>query len=235
MPNLNTMRTNLIAAAATLAVAGAAHGQLLVTEFMPNPGGSDADLEWIEIYNSGSLAVDVSNYKVGDEEAEPDGGPGGEGMFQFPAGTTMGAGEVFVIANVGAAFNDKYGFFPDFEFVNSDAPGGVPEMTPYTVWGTADRLAMSNTGDHALIVDDTDTIVDGANHGNVSKFFDAMVTLGTDESLERVPAFVDTDTRDDFVFRGAGEATPGFVTIPEPTSLALLSLGGLAALRHRRA
>ena len=229
------LKTNTAATFALLAFAGVGYAQIYVTEFMPNPRGTDADLEWIEIYNAGSAAVDVSNYKVGDEEAEPVDGPGSEGMFQFPAGTTMNAGQVFVITNVGAAFFDSFGVMPDFEIIDSDGPGGIPEMTPYTSWGTATRLAMANGGDHALIVDDTDTIIDGANHGNVSKFFDAMVTLDTGESLERVPANVDTDTRGDFVFRAEGEATPGFVTIPEPASLALLSVGGLAALRRRRA
>lgn len=216
--------------------AASAGADILVTEFMPNPGGTDLEREWIEIYNSGPDAIDISNYKVGDEEAEPDGGPGGEGMFQFPANTIMAPGQVFVIANTALGFEELYGFIPDFEVnlsstLNSDA---VPDMVPYLSWGTATALIMANGGDHALIVDDNDVIIDGANHGNVSKFFEAGVTLATNESLERVPADVDTDSHDDFVFRAAGQATPGAVTIPEPTSLALAGVAAAGLLGRRR-
>ncbi len=45
---------------------------LLVSEVLYDAVGTEPDKEWIEIYNAGASAIDLSNYKVGDEET-----PGG--------------------------------------------------------------------------------------------------------------------------------------------------------------
>jgi hypothetical protein len=60
-------------------------GYLLITEVMYNPAGEEPLGEWIEIFNPGDTAVDLSAYKLGDEEASS----GPEGMFQFPPGSVL--------------------------------------------------------------------------------------------------------------------------------------------------
>ena len=70
-------------------------GYLLITEVMYDPAGEEPAGEWIEVFNAGDTAVDISAYKLGDEE-EFD---GPEGMFQFPTGSIISPGEVIVIAN----------------------------------------------------------------------------------------------------------------------------------------
>ena len=225
-----------MAAAVVAAFTISAQGQLLVTEFMANPVGSDADGEWIEIFNSGPFAIDLTGYKVGDEEAvpaeaDPPGTPGTEGMYSFPSGTMMAAGQVYVIALKATGFAALYGGqLPDFEITDTDPT--VPEMTQYATWATG-VIALANTGDHALIVDPFDTIVDGANYGGVTKFFTGGATLLSGESYERISADVDTDTANDWVVRPAGFSTPG-VAVPEPSALALgLLAASLLAIRRR--
>lgn len=39
-----------------------------ISEFMPNPVGSDEEGEWIEIYNNSDKVVDLSGWKIDDEE-----------------------------------------------------------------------------------------------------------------------------------------------------------------------
>ena len=171
--------------------------------------------------------MSLDGYKVGDEETKG----GNEGMYSFPTGTMMAAGQVYVIALKATGFAALYpGQLPDFEITDTDPT--VPEMAQYLPWATG-VIALANTGDHALIVGPDDTIVDGANYGGVTMFFTGAL-LGSNESYERVPANVDTDTADDWVVRPSGFATPGFVTIPEPSALALGLLAAALFVTRRR-
>ncbi len=65
-----------------------------------NESGSDTTGEWIEIYNTGPDAIDLTNYKIGDEEVAmnpPFVGESG-GMWQFPAGASIPAYGVQIVA-----------------------------------------------------------------------------------------------------------------------------------------
>jgi len=42
---------------------------IMITELLPNPSGSDTELEWIEIYNAGPTPVDLVNWQLDDAEA----------------------------------------------------------------------------------------------------------------------------------------------------------------------
>jgi PKD repeat protein len=42
--------------------------KIIISEFMPNPAGADADGEWIEIYNEGSTRVNIRNWRLDDNE-----------------------------------------------------------------------------------------------------------------------------------------------------------------------
>ena len=55
--------------------------KIILTEFMPNPEGSDADGEWIEIYNTGSDA-NISGYIVADRIGSPK-------KYKLPEGTII--------------------------------------------------------------------------------------------------------------------------------------------------
>ncbi len=52
-----------------------------LSEFLPNPIGSDAG-EWIELFNSGEAEVDISQWQLDDAD-------GGSKPFRFPAGTKI--------------------------------------------------------------------------------------------------------------------------------------------------
>ncbi len=58
-------------------------GYVLITEVMNDPSGAEPDGEWIELYNPGSSPVDLSVYKLGDEETMGE----MEGMVIFPGGS----------------------------------------------------------------------------------------------------------------------------------------------------
>jgi len=64
-------------------------GWLLISEVMYDPFSLEPAGEWIELYNAGETAIDLSNYKVGDEVTQ--GNP--EGMYHFPINATIFRGK----------------------------------------------------------------------------------------------------------------------------------------------
>ncbi len=220
------------AAAGVLSIVPAAGADVLITEFMANPSGTDTEREWLEIYNSGDTAVDLSNYKIGTSETPLD----GEDMSQFPAGSFIEPGQVMVIAVNAAAFLDWTGVQASFEAVDTDP--NVPDLLPYETWSGNPNavLTIANSEDQILLLGENDEILDATAHGGTWGDFN-LAQLGNNESWERVPAGVDTDTAADWVLRLDGEATPGVVTttpVPEPASVGLVAAGGLVMLRRRR-
>ena len=43
---------------------------ILINEFLPNPSGSDAEGEWLELWNDGDVAVDLSGWRVATESGK---------------------------------------------------------------------------------------------------------------------------------------------------------------------
>ncbi len=60
-----------------------------LTEVLPNPEGSDAEGEWIELTNGGDEIVNLGNWIIDD-------GAGGSKPFIIPPGTTIKPGETLV-------------------------------------------------------------------------------------------------------------------------------------------
>ena len=125
-------------------------GVLLVSEVYYDALGTEPDEEWIELYNAGAATIDLTGFKVGDEETQ---GSSTEGMIAFPIGASIAPGQVIVIANKATAFFALYGFDPDYELVESS--GSVPNLTKYSSWATG-AVELSNSGDEVLILDAAD-------------------------------------------------------------------------------
>ena len=176
---------------------GDVYPPLLVSEYQPNPPGDDADREWVEIYNNTPFTLSLNGFKVGDEETIG----GGEGMFQFPDGYTIGPGKVVVVANRADdtgqpdGFYYLYGFYPDFEIVDTQA--SVPNMSRYSTWASNTAMYLSNNDDEALLVDPSDTIIDVAGHTNGGYTPYPGVTYlswsSSSSSIERRPVYQDTN------------------------------------------
>ncbi|HSX24757.1 MAG TPA: lamin tail domain-containing protein [Candidatus Andersenbacteria bacterium] len=61
-----------------------------INEYMPNPTGDDTKLEFIELYNSSSDAIDISGWKLDDAEGT------GSSPFIIPEGTKI-SGNDFIV------------------------------------------------------------------------------------------------------------------------------------------
>lgn len=68
---------------------------VVINEYMATNGGTAADEfgendDWIELYNNGSQAVDLTGYLLSDNEAIPE-------KFTFPQGSVLGPDEYFIV------------------------------------------------------------------------------------------------------------------------------------------
>lgn len=188
--------------------APAASSTLVISEVYYDAVGAEPDGEWIEIYNPSSTDINLSPYKIGDEETQG----GGEGMYQFPGAATIAAGQVIVVANKASAFAANYGFNPDYEFINSSA--GVPDLTPYSSWASG-AVSLSNSSDEILLLNSSNSLVDAVSWVSTFAFNPAAPDVAEGHSLERRPATQDSDSATDWIDQAA--PLPGHVTLPTPT------------------
>jgi uncharacterized repeat protein (TIGR01451 family)/fimbrial isopeptide formation D2 family protein len=216
---------------------GEPYAPLMVTEFQPNPIGSDSpgptnqstDTEWIEIYNPNSFAITLSDYKISNT---PKRGSTSQGAFKFKANlpnsrSIIAAGAVVVVAREKSRFLAGRPTYPTPNLVYDLSA----DMTQYTAWASG-QLQLDNspptTGPNAgffeeqvLLLDAKDDIVDMATYGNENSttipaaypghtpFVVTSVPEGV--SYERCPALRDTNNSSvDFAAHNTpGEETPG--------------------------
>jgi hypothetical protein len=193
-----SLRSVSIAILFTSVIALPSRASLLISEILFNEVGSTADGEWIEIFNDTPSAIDLSNYKIGDEETSGQ-TSATEAVFKFPAGASIAPGEVQVISGAATRFFTVYGFLPTYETTSTDAT--VPDMLAYPAWDPdGGILNMSNSNDQAVLIDPTDTIVDSASWGNTFSFNPAVDITGNidGQSIYRPDPYTDTNTASDW-------------------------------------
>jgi hypothetical protein len=218
-------------AAAAVSFAGIARAgdHLILSEIVANEVGSTFDGEWYEIYNPTNAAIDLSNFKIGDEETKLGTGTT-EGMFQFPAGASIAPGQLQVVASYASRFKSLYGFAPNYEVGNTAPATGdpawvddaaVPNMSVYNAWDPdGAKLNMSNTNDQSLILDGSDNIVDQASWVDSTFYFNPSLPTAADgQSWERLNLDIDTNTAADWRLTPAAPAGATWTTKSTPGAL----------------
>lgn len=181
----------------------------LISEVLYDPSIAEPDGEWIELYNSGKAAYDLHDYKLGDSETQGD----FEGMYRFPAGSSLGPQQVIVVANKAAAFQSVFGFLPDYELVETST--AVPNLEKYAPWSTH-NLELTDNGDEIVLLDASDQIVDAVSWGSSAfAFYPSVPKVAQGHSIERWPAFLDNDGAADW--REKVLPDPGQVDLSVPT------------------
>jgi hypothetical protein len=178
---------------------------LVISEVFYDPAGSGDNKEWIELYNVSNNAINLADYKIGDEETQN----GAEAMFQFPIGATIGPGEVILIAYSAQAISDTFAITATYELTNSLT--SVPDLLPYAAWASG-IFDLDDAGDEVLLLDADDQVVDALSWGNSTIIFNpAIPVVASGHSLERKPANQDTDTAGDW--QDQASPAPGTVTL----------------------
>lgn len=62
---------------------GCVNGYIVINEFESNPDGTDADNEWVELYNDGDFDVDVTGWTLVNGDAD---------VYTIPSGIIMANG-----------------------------------------------------------------------------------------------------------------------------------------------
>ncbi|MBN1217989.1 MAG: lamin tail domain-containing protein, partial [Anaerolineae bacterium] len=184
-------------------------GEFLYDGLTPSTEGD----EFVEVCNPNPDPVDLTGYKVGDEEVNG----GGESMYQFPAGALLATNACRVVAKNAIQFEARFGTLPDFEVVvtggsYADHPT-VPNLAKYTAWGSG-NWALSNTGDELLVLGPNDEILDKVayRNGDYTGLQPAWEASASEpHSLQRIWP-TDTDSMPyDFV---RAQPNPGAPTLP---------------------
>jgi uncharacterized repeat protein (TIGR01451 family) len=217
---------------------GEVYAPLQITEFQPNPIGSDTpnnpypinpstDTEWIEIYNPNSFQITLTDYKIGNTPKRGS----GQGMFKFKSGT-IGAGGVVIVARERERFvhgNPTVPAASVYDLSNSN------QMSQYTAWASG-ALQLDNGPsvagalfeEQVVLLDAKDDIVDMATYGNettttLPPSYPGHTPISTSAvpegvSYERCPVSRDTNNSAvDFIVHGSlGEQTPGVVCLGVP-------------------
>ena len=189
---------------------------LLISEVLYDPSGDDPAGEWIELYNAGSNNAALWLFRIGDEETEGN----SEGMYYFPEGSVLFAGETAIIAREGNTFESIYGLKSDYEITDTDP--SIPDMLKDSDWAGG-SMNLSASGDEVLLLDELDHLVDGVSWGSSSIILDPSVPgVAPDYSIERFPPENDSDSASDW--RAQGHPLPGQIDLstvtPTPTPTA---------------
>lgn len=183
--------------------------RLLISEVLYFPLGNNPEQEWFEVYNAGDGPANLYDYKIGDEETIGQ----GEGMMRFPPGSVLLEGDILVVANQALSFYSKYGFYPDFELVNTNA--AIPDLTNYGEW-SGGSINLSQSEDELLLLDKSDHVQDSLSWGGSTwAFSPAILGVAQGHSLARIPANVDTNQASDWVEQI--QPAPGQIDLALPT------------------
>ena len=221
--------------------ASSAKADVIISEIMYNPNSSEMSPilpEWIEIYNTGNTAVDISGWTIRDED--------GTSTTVIPGGSSIAAGEAVVLysdnltpSQWAAAWGAGYQFFQvgidDLSNLSNspsatneileliDGMGNTVDVVNYDDSGTWPSDSPDGPSIYVLPTALSGTMNDiGSNWGSS--------TAGNDGAF---------NANATAVFSQSDVGSPGFVldqTIPEPTSTTLIGLAvaGAALIRRRK-
>jgi hypothetical protein len=162
---------------------------VLISEVLYDPSGLD-DAEFIELVNPTNRPVDLTGFSLSDALDPTD----YEDLRHFPAGALIRPEETLVVALTADGFHSNFGFYPDFEILDSNP--GIPDMIDDPDWGDPDAiLQLGNTGDEVLFRDPANQLIDAIAYGSgrVPGVVSCPLLGASDHSLERYPYWQDTD------------------------------------------
>lgn len=212
-------------ALALIAAATAANADVVVNEVVGSTTG--ADVEFVELYNTGATAINLTGWTIelwdSDSDAGGSGFGGADGTAPYALSGSIAAGGYWTIANGEAA--SQLGFIGNAIFGNNSIENSSYTLILRDNNGTAVNTIFfwdSGAGDQA---NDAGTIVT------------PDFTVQPDGGFLAAGFYRAGDGSDNIVmhnFSDFSDYTPGAANVPAPGALALLGLGGLAASRRRR-
>jgi len=218
------MRT-LTALLAAAGMAGVASADITINEVLGSTPGTD--YEFIELFNTGGSAVDLTGWTIELWDSDVGGSFGGaDGGAPYALTGSIAAGGYFTLANALAQST--------LSFIASQTLAIAIENSSYTMVLRDSSSAVVET----IFVWDSGA-GDAANIAGAPIVAD--YTAGPDGTFLPAGFYRDPDASGNLVIFDFDDpsilatATPGATNFPAPGSLALLGLGCLAGARRKRA
>ncbi len=169
---------------------GEPHPQVVVSEVMYDSTTPQPQSEWIEIANLLTNAVNLEGWHIGDVDMRGD----GEGLYGFPAGSSISGQAAQIVSNDATTFRSIYGFMPSYTLA-SDPPQGVLALEKNARWWGAGSIALANSADQVLLFDPSFTIVDAVvwGSGNWGNVTGGLRNLVKGHTIARCPYYLDTN------------------------------------------
>jgi len=248
---------------ALLACAGAANGQVVISEVLGSTAGSD--WEYIEIANLGGAPVNIGGWQV--ELWDSDGGAqfgtlDGLSPYIVNAGTILAPGGVWVIGNARAFDGDAANPDGYDDGIGNESYAGVDffrnqSFADNSIENSSYTVVLANAAsvlqDSWYFRDGVDSVTPGSGAGDLPNragvpivpnfsFIQANPTFSVEAGAYRVggSAFIlnfnVAPASPPYLNDGTlAGGTPGYNQIPAPGAMVLAGVAGLAASRRRRA
>jgi endonuclease/exonuclease/phosphatase family metal-dependent hydrolase len=111
--NISSIASDHVPVLVDLILPGAGSGSVMISEIMYNPNSSEAspvDVEWVELYNTTSSAVDIGGWFLSDEDGSTGGIPGGTMLGPFEAAVLIPSSQT--VADFQAAWGASFAVYP---------------------------------------------------------------------------------------------------------------------------
>jgi phosphatidylserine/phosphatidylglycerophosphate/cardiolipin synthase-like enzyme len=171
----------------------AAPGDVVINEVAADApqGGTDTAYEWIELYNTTTQFITLTNWTLNDNAA----------VDVIPT-VVISPGD-FIIVAASISFTVNY-----------------PAVSCTVVYMSNGSIGsgLSNTGDRLILKDDLSNIIDQLSYGSDTTIFN-LSGVAAGHSLEREPIGLDTDTAGDFVNRNPPTPCTGINPSSPPPSI----------------
>ncbi|RYZ42818.1 MAG: hypothetical protein EOO72_07165 [Myxococcaceae bacterium] len=237
-------------AALALTLSGASGASTVaITEFLVDPSGTDLLHEWVELFNYGGDAVDVSGWTLKDNSSS---------AYTFPTGTSIPSGGYLIVAQNGLAFTDRWlGGVADARVLstidttdpeangrfqlNNGAPGDglyLRDASSALVWSLGFNITTGEplSARRATWLTGNDFTTTG--YGVPPQDGTALINRNGTDGTGTLGYEDNNRTEDPLAIQQVTDwGSPlagGYTVIPEPGIIALSSLGLIALLRRRR-
>ena len=175
-----------------------------ISEFLANPDGDDNN-EWIELYNSGSAAIDLNGWQVDD-------GEGGSSPYILPSGTVISAGGYLVLPRLQTkiALNNDFDAVrlirPDKTIQNQINYKDPPEGASYARDSVGSWQYTTSLTPGSVNVFNLSDAGEATNETTSAQGLDAS---SNEDGLTEVDSLPQTDSGQVVVVRGLVLAPPG--------------------------